>query len=172
MCLSWQRRERPGAKGTTGNVRKRRETGGVSSRSRRDSHSFPRSLAEGAPDGLQMLHLHFLVFARHHDAVGAGGEGGQRGLIDRFRVVGWAAWHVEADAGVNLGLAVRAGDTVRGFALHVVGREAAASQFRQCGLWLPVVTEEVVIKIERITERQLAEDRPLEARQIPVADPW
>ena len=124
-----------------------------------------RDLAHGPSDGTQVLDFHLFVLARDDDAVGAGGEGLERRLVDDFRVVGRRAGHVEADAGVDLRLAVRAGHAPLRLAEHVVGREAAAPQFGERWLDPFVVAEQLVVQVERGVERDFAENRLLEPRQ-------
>ena len=79
-------------------------------------------------DGAQVFDLHLLVLARHDDAVRAGGERVDGRLVNGFGIVGWAAGHVEADARVDLRLAVRARDAALRLTQDVVGRQAALAQ--------------------------------------------
>src|SRR5215472_1983851 len=75
--------------------------------------------------------------------------------------------YVEPDSGVDPGLAFRRSNAAPGFPEHVIRREAFAREFVQLRLDMLVVTEKVVIEVERLLERKLAQNRFLKAIEVP-----
>src|ERR1051326_2002126 len=130
--------------------------------------------ADGAADGFEVWNPHLLVFAGNHDPLGTGLECLDHTLIDLIRIgieVPVSPRHVKPHARIDIGLSFRRRHAAPGFTEDVIRRKSLGRKLVQFRFHVLVITEQIVIQLERLLERKLAENRLLETIQVPEPDP-